>query len=71
MCLSVLCSNSEACRVNGWDREAYFELKSLGDSAKLSVHTSSGTFKSVYKKFTKYTIIVLLNLLRFLQTWMK
>ncbi|VVC45388.1 Hypothetical protein CINCED_3A014162 [Cinara cedri] len=52
---------SEACRVNGWDREAYFELKSLGESAKLSVRTSNGIFKDLEEirrfDFKKYRFI--------------
>ncbi|XP_022160995.1 probable cation-transporting ATPase 13A3 isoform X2 [Myzus persicae] len=52
---------SEACRVNGWDRQAYFELKSLGDSAKLPVRTPSGIFKDLDEirrfDFKKYRFI--------------
>ncbi|XP_050437408.1 polyamine-transporting ATPase 13A3-like isoform X2 [Adelges cooleyi] len=61
MCVSILCSNSEACHVNGWDRQAYLELKSLGESAKLSVRTPSGTFKDLDEirrfDFKKYRFI--------------
>lgn len=47
--------------MNGWDRQAYFELKSLGDSAKLPVRTPSGIFKGIYNKYIASLIIYCFN----------
>ncbi|XP_050535310.1 polyamine-transporting ATPase 13A3-like isoform X2 [Daktulosphaira vitifoliae] len=61
MCVSLLCSNSEACQGNGWDKSAYIEFKSIGESAKLSVRCPNGTFKDLEEirlfDFKKYRFI--------------